>query len=262
MEWRYCEQLVVTRQASQPPFNKGIKISQRFSKLKMAQENEAEPDSVYHVMLMNSQLKGSSGQAAKVRILGTYTSVAKAKDAAHRCLFERGYEREWFSTFETNPEVLEGLTASQGSGLAVYAVATDGTVFRVRISTSPNNLRLTTDNEDGRIPLTLYYVVQINIPYSSDERKPAFDTHIEGTFNTYAEGRKLASSLLLSEEDGLSASSYQEYCEASPTERDCGYGENVIVHAIGEGGENYLVSIIMCQELESVRLAEASFRMS
>lgn len=228
----------------------------------MAQANDTAPEFVYHVILMNSPSKGSARQSEKVRILGTYTSVGKAKDAAHRCLFDCGYEREWFPTFETKPDVLEGLAASQGTGLAVFAVAMDGTVFRVRISTTPNNLLLTTDNEDGRVSLPLYYVVQTNIPYCSHERKPGYDVHVEGLFKTYEEARKFASTVLLREEDGITASSYSEYCEAGPTERDCGYGENVIVHAVGANGENYLVSVLMCQELESVRLAEASFRMS
>ncbi|KAJ5293575.1 hypothetical protein PENANT_c002G07576 [Penicillium antarcticum] len=228
----------------------------------MAQENQVAPEFVYHVILMMSQSKGSSGQNEKIRILGTYTSVGKAKDAAHRSLFESGYERAWFSTFETNPEVLEEFSVCQGVGLALYAIATDGTVFRVRITTSPNTLRLTTDNEDGRIPISLYYVVQTNVPYCTHERKPAHDTNVEGMFKSYAEARKFASTLLLSEEDGITVSSYKDYCEAGPNEKDCEYGDNVIVHAIGESGENYFVSVVMCQELESVRLAEASFRMS
>ncbi|KAJ5771791.1 hypothetical protein N7520_002320 [Penicillium odoratum] len=227
----------------------------------MAQRNQVDAGFVYHVILMTSEIKDIGDQNEKIRILGTYTSIGKAKEAAHRSLFESGYEREWFSRFETDPEVLESLSAIQGVGLAVYAVATDGTVFRVRISTSPNTLRLTTDNEDGRIPTSLYYVLQTNIPYCTHERKPAHDTNVEGMFKSYEEARKFASILLLSEEDGITSSSYQDYCEAGSNERDCEYGDNVVVHAIGENGENYFVSVIMCQELESVRLAEASFKM-
>lgn len=204
----------------------------------------------------------SSGRTEKVQILGTYTSVGKAKNAAHSCLFEKGYEREWFPTFETDPAALEELAASKGMGLALHAIALDGTVFRARISTSLNSLHLTTDNEDGRITTPLYHVVQANVPYCSHERKPAYDTHIQGTFRTYAEARKFASTLLLSEEDGITTSSYQEYIEADPNETDCEYGENVVVHATDANEENYFVSVIACQELESVRLAEASFKMS
>ncbi|KAJ5240706.1 uncharacterized protein N7469_002297 [Penicillium citrinum] len=148
-------------------------------------------------MLMTSQFKGSGGRAEKVRILGTYTSVTKSKDAAHRCLFDAGYEREWFSTFETNPETLEELASHYGTGIVVYAIAVDGTMFRVRISTSPNKLHLTTHNEDGRVPTSLYYVVQTNAPYCSHERRPIYDTHVEGIFKAYDEARKFAKTLLL-----------------------------------------------------------------
>ncbi|KAJ5152551.1 hypothetical protein N7492_009831 [Penicillium capsulatum] len=227
----------------------------------MSHEDRPEPSLIYHVILMTSQSKETSrGQIAKVQVLGTYTSVRKAKNAAHSCLFDGGYEREWFPTFETNPAVLEKLAALKGTGLVLYALALDGTEFRVHISTSPNSLCLTSYNEDGRVSASLYYVVQITVPYCSHERKPVYEANIEGVFKTYAEARKSASTLLLSEEDGITASSYQEYTEADANERDCEYGENVIVHAASENGENYFISVIKCQELESVRLAEASFR--
>lgn len=65
--------------------------------------------------------------------------------------------------------------------------------------------------------------------------------------------------MLLSDEEGITVSSYAEYCEAGPNENDCGYGENVIVHGISDN-KNHLVSVLKCQELESVRLAEVSFK--
>lgn len=229
----------------------------------MSQSNtnatDGAPECVHHLILMNSPSQGSARQSEKVRILGTYMTQKQAKDAAHLSLFDSGYEREWFEAFETRPEVLEELASSQGTGLVVFALAVDGTKFRVRISTTPNNLQLTSDNEDGRVSFPLYYVTETIIPYCSHERIPGYDTHIEGMFKTYAEARKFASTLLLSDEEGITASSYAEYCEAGPNENDCGYGENVIVHAISDN-ENYLVSVLKCQELESVRLAEASFK--
>ncbi|GLI72584.1 hypothetical protein PoHVEF18_000763 [Penicillium ochrochloron] len=223
----------------------------------MTEENQPISDFIYHVLLTTSQSKDPRGQIEKIRVLGTYTSVGKAKDAAHCGLYDRGYERDWFSTFETNPEALEVLASTEGTGLAVYAIATDGTKFRIRICTTPNDLQLTTENEDGRIAIPLYYVVQTNIPYCSHERKPV-GTHIEGQFKSYAEARKFASTLLLSEEDGINTSSYQQYSEAGADETDSDYGQNVVVHAINSNGENFYVSIVTCQELESVRLAEVS----
>jgi hypothetical protein len=46
-------------------------------------------ESIYHVMLMVSPPKASRGQIEKIRVLGTYTSIGKAKDAAHRGLFDK-----------------------------------------------------------------------------------------------------------------------------------------------------------------------------
>ena len=226
----------------------------------MAENTQSIPDSVYHVMLAISQTKAPGGQTEKMRVLGTYTSLRKAKEAAYCSLFNCGYEREWFSTFETSPEALEKLATSEGTGLAVYAVATDGTKFRIRISTSPNSLQLTTGDEDGQVRIPLYYVVQTNVPYCSHERKPTHDTHIEGVFKSYDEARARARTVLLSEENGITSSSYQDYCEAGENERDCDFGENVIVHATGGNEENYFVSVVTGQELESVRLREASLR--
>lgn len=89
---------------------------------------------------MNSPSRGSARNSEKVRILGTYMTPKQPKNAAHLCLFDSGYEREWFRTSETRPEALEELVSSQSTALALFAVAVDGTKFRVRISTTPNNL--------------------------------------------------------------------------------------------------------------------------
>ena len=66
--------------------------------------------------------------------------------------------------------------------------------------------------------------------------------------------------MLLSPENGISKESFAYYCEAGPDESDCGYGENVIVHATSDYGMNYLVIVIKSQELEAVTVAEASMR--
>lgn len=151
----------------------------------MNEQVDTVSESIYHVMLMVSPPKASRGQIEKIRVLGTYTSIGKAKDAAHRGLFDSGYEREWFSTLETKLKALEELAAPEGTGLAVYAVASDGTKFKLRISRSSNELALKTDNEDGRVAIPLYYVVQTNVPYCSHELKPTHDTHIERVFRSY-----------------------------------------------------------------------------
>jgi hypothetical protein len=66
--------------------------------------------------------------------------------------------------------------------------------------------------------------------------------------------------VLLSRQDGVTRESFAEYTEAEPGERDCGYGDNVIVHAASDYGTNYLVSVIKTQELEAVKIAEAAMK--
>lgn len=62
--------------------------------------------------------------------------------------------------------------------------------------------------------------------------------------------------------DGIDTKSYAQYDEAGADQRDCGFGANVIVHAVGVNGENFLVSVVKSQTMESVRLAEAAMRIA
>ena len=203
------------------------------------------PDFLYHVVLITSpsESKDPNATVEQLRIFDSYTTVEKAKEAAYKTLPSLGYEPQLFSKYETNLETLEKLAPTQGIGIAVYAVAADGSILRVRILTTPNDQHLT-GNANGQIPLSLYYVVQTDIQYDNDERRTPNDVNIQAVFENYSDARKFASNTLLSPQDGIYKSSYREYHEAGPKDVDCGYGENVIVHASGNAGENYLVSVI------------------
>lgn len=142
----------------------------------------------------------------------------------------------------------------------VFAIAPDRTEFSICIATTSNDYHLTSDNDDHRVSIPLYYVVQANVEYGREEGSILRDINIQGTFKTYDEARKTAERILLSEEDGITKDSYTEYDEAAPNENDCGYGENVILHAISDYGMNYLISVIKNEELESERLAEAAMK--
>jgi hypothetical protein len=60
-----------------------------YPKLNMIAQDNTVSEFIYHVMLMVSPPKASRGQIEKIRVLGTYTSIGKAKDAAHRGLFDK-----------------------------------------------------------------------------------------------------------------------------------------------------------------------------
>lgn len=219
-----------------------------------------EGENLYHVIFTTSHIsKDVNAEVEKVRVCGTYTTLPAAKAAAHRTLFEAGYEREWFVDYETNEQEFIAHHVKRRTGLCVLAKAPDGTIFRVSVATTPNNLKLEGD-DDHKVHQVLYHVVQTNVLYTEDDTGEARETNVEGSFTSYEEARKYASQVLLAPEDGVTKESFEQYDEAGPDEKDCGYGENVVVHAVGANGENYLVSVLKAQDLESVRLAEAAMR--
>jgi hypothetical protein len=215
------------------------------------------------MILLTSHIpRDPNSEIEKIRIPGTYHSLAAAKAAAYSCLFDAGYEKQWFSQYEVDPAVLETYSIYQGIGLVVLAVAPDGTTFRVCVDTTPNIGHLTTDSEDGRIATDLYYVVQTNVEYADGDEGQRRYINIEGAFMTYDKAQSYARRVLLSQDDGITKESFATYDEAGDNERDCGFGENVLIHAVGINGENYLISVIKGEELESVKLAEATVRIS
>lgn len=221
-------------------------------------DSAVAPENVYHIVLTSSHFKKDVNSTVQgVRVCGSYTSLPAAKDAAHRALFDAGYEREWFTNFESQHGSDD---ISQQKGVVVQAVGPDGEIFTVSIDITPNLFHLQA-NDEGKIASPLYHVVQTVVYYIDDSSGQKRDTSIQGSFLTYDEARKAALSVLLSEEDGVGKDSYAEYDEAAPDELDCGYGENVIVHAAGQTGDNFLVSVLKSHELESVRIMDAARNM-
>jgi len=228
----------------------------------MAASNTQNVENLYHIIFTSShlaKLADVNDLVEKVRVCGTYTALIAAKNAAHRVLFDAGYEKEWFTEYDTKEADFLAHGIKRSAGLAVLAKASDGTIFRVSIATTPN-VQAFEDDEDHKIHKPLYHVVQTNVLYNEDDSGEARETNIEGSFLAYEQARKFAGEVLLDSECGVKKESFAEYCEAGPDETDCGYGENVVVHAVGQNGENILVSVLRGQEMESVRLAEAAMR--
>ena len=217
-----------------------------------------ESESLFHVVLTSSHFKTDvNSDVQAVRVCGTYTSLPAAKSFAHRCLFDAGYEQEWFTDFRTQHG---GELLDHKNGAIVRATGPGGEVFTVNIDTNSNLFALKA-NDAGRIDSPLYHVVRTIVHYYDDESGQTRETDIQASFISYDEARKFALSSLINEEDGVGKDSYPEYEEAGPGELDCGYGENVVVHAVGQNGENFLVSVLKSQEMESTRVMEAAMRM-
>jgi hypothetical protein len=78
--------------------------------------SKAEPENLYHIILTTSHIqRDPNSEIEKIRIPGTYRSLAAGKVAAHSCLFDAGYERRWFSQYEVDPAVLEGTESTNAS---------------------------------------------------------------------------------------------------------------------------------------------------
>lgn len=218
-----------------------------------------ESDSLFHVVLTTSHLeKDVNCKVEGVRICGTFDSLPAAKALAHRCLFDQGYEQEWFTTFKTQHDAQ---VIDHKEDKIVEATGPAGEVFTVTVSTIPNSFQFVSTTDTKRITMALYHVVQSIIHYDVDEGGQNRETTIQGSYTTYKQARKVAHGLLLRSEEGIDRDIYGQYEEAAPGELDCGYGENVIVHAVGENGSNYLVSILKGEELEAERVSEAASAM-
>ncbi|RMD41338.1 hypothetical protein DV735_g3777, partial [Chaetothyriales sp. CBS 134920] len=219
------------------------------------------PKELYHIFLITSNLsKNPTNAVEKVRITGTYVTAKAAKAAAHQVVYDAGYELEMFKAYDVDHAKIESDMAKaheDSHGLVVHATAQDGTEFRVYVHATPNTLQLSTDEENGRVRADLFYVVQTEVDYNGDDVKLRRHS-IEGVFTKYLDARKAALTTLL---DKKTKDSFAAWDEAGETETDCGYGENVLVHAVGQDGSNFLVSLIKGQVMESVRLAEAAMRM-
>ncbi|PYH95695.1 hypothetical protein BO71DRAFT_440115 [Aspergillus ellipticus CBS 707.79] len=205
-------------------------------------------DQLYHLILLTSATSKDPHphhhRISRTRILGTYISLHTAQAAAHSCLFDAGYARDFFTRYETDasPEPSQKSDGQgQGQGLAVFAQAADGTTFRVYVQTTSNSLPQLQQHSawevlgDGRVPVYLYYVVQSTVTGDN------WGVNVLALFLTYQAAREYAEWVLLSGKDRIMKESYVDYVLAVPGERASEFeGDgDVVVHATGLQGEEF-----------------------
>jgi hypothetical protein len=218
-----------------------------------------DSEALYHILLTISNIKHDpTSEIQKVRVCGTYVYLDRAKAEAHRVLFEAGYEKEWFTAFDARRS--DDPKWSHADGIIVYAVAPEGEIFTVSIVTTANvaNWKCA---EDGRIEKPLFHLLQTVIFYDKDVSGESRETNVLSSHETYEGARIAAQTALLSVEDGITSkgSQWAEYDSLPLKERDWEFGENVVVHAVGQGGENVILSVVEAQESNTVRM-EAAMR--
>lgn len=128
------------------------------------QEENGVEEFLYHVKrTIIDYADDKSGATRTTDILGTFTDLAAAKQAAHSALASEGYIRDDFEVFEkkdeTDPEEWK-----HGDGCLVYAKAPRGQEFDVRIDTKPNVLKFK-GNASGEVEGNLHYGKHSRYPH-------------------------------------------------------------------------------------------------
>ncbi|KAF2493851.1 hypothetical protein BU16DRAFT_528056 [Lophium mytilinum] len=193
---------------------------------------------LYHIKRTVNDIKNDpTGATQNVAIRGTYTDLAAAKAAAKTALTDEGYEKGNFEVYDVKDGSGEW---KHPDGLQVFAQVTDGENVTVAIETTPNDTELV-GNADGKVEGPLYHILQTTIHYNLDRGGGKRETSIEGTYKGREEASKKAATTLLDED--VKKTDFAEYDESSEKE-DWAYGEDVLVHAVAVGGENYLVAVV------------------
>jgi len=115
---------------------------------------------LYHVKrtLIDPAAK-KSGIPRTVDILGTYTNLGAAKQAASTALLDEGYTKGDFELYE---EYDSDENPIHGSGVRVYAKSLAGSEFEVSLDTKYNELGLRSD-DSGEVKGILYYGMFVSV---------------------------------------------------------------------------------------------------
>jgi hypothetical protein len=202
------------------------------------------PEFLYHTYLKVDEHGVETKEVIpRFYVLGTHATVESAKNSAATVIPKLGYEESDFDIYEERPKV--GGEWKHGDGVVVYAKAPAGQEFFVGIDTKLNSGDLPA-KEDGSLVLPqgvdhLHYVLQTVIEYRGDDQ--AATTEIQGSYVKRTVALEGAKSCLL--DSDITEGDFAEYDARDDLgERDdWPYGEDVLVHAVANSGENYLVSV-------------------
>jgi len=202
------------------------------------------PELLFHTVLTVIDFHvDPSGATQSVYVLGTHTTLESAKAFTLKALEELNYEPDDFDEFETHTP---GKEWTHGDGILVYAKAPAGQVFKVGLDTKLNTENLPEDPAKHTPVLprgheNLHYVLQTTIDYKKYRIGAYQTTEIEGCYVKRADAVAAARDAL----SGIDRSTFLQYDERDKGEEEgeWPFGDDVIVHAVAETGENYSVSV-------------------
>lgn len=196
-------------------------------------------DNIYVVKRTYVDLKDPAEPAFHVALPATFSDLSSAKTFAKQVLRSEGYDTEFFRVYDVN----DGTSAwKHDNGIIVFGEGPNGEEFQVAIDTVYNATQLDSEVKGGRVPKPLWHVLQTKIDYDNDRSGAKRESVVEATYASKEAAMSTAYRVLI---DGdVSKKSFVEYDEyKGPGEGP--FGAEVLVHAVEEGGQNLLVSVVV-----------------
>jgi len=194
-------------------------------------------ESLYVVKRTFVDPKNPAEPTFNVALPATFTDLKAAKNEARATLIKEGYDPDFFSEYDVNDNSKEW---KHGDGVVVYAQGPADELFKVEINTVPKSFEPQADST-GRVQTPLYHVLQTIIEYDSDRSGSQRYSIVEGTYTSseiaQEEGLRVLLDGNVTKEDFVE---YNEYLDGA----EGPFGADVIIHAVKEGGQNVLVSVI------------------
>ncbi|KAF1952587.1 hypothetical protein CC80DRAFT_495356 [Byssothecium circinans] len=197
----------------------------------------SQQDSFYIVKRTFFDPKNPAEPTFNVTLPATFTDLRAAKAEAKSLPSKEGYDIDLFIQYDVKDDAPDW---KYGDGVIVYAKGPSGEVFKVEIDTVPNSLGLEAD-ASGKIQEPLFHVLQTIIDYNDDRSGSERYSIVEGTYATRERAHGQALRVLLDADTAKKDFvEYDEYADGS----EGPFGADVIVHAVKEGGQNVLVSVV------------------
>lgn len=207
--------------------------------------NPTVPEDLFHTTLtVVDYHTDTSGSTRDVHVLGTHTNLAAAKAFALMALKLLGYDAEDFAEYTTRVETAPE-EWTHGDGVMVYAKAPKGQEFLIGLDTKPNTESLPAVPLGDTLLLPaghdhLHYVLHNRTDYNQDKSGAYQTTEIQGCY--VRRDQALAAAKEVLREARQEFAQYDEREEEEP-EAEWPFGEDVIVHAVAQTGENYTVAV-------------------
>ncbi len=180
-----------------------------------------------------------SPPSIRTEICGTYTDLDSAQKSGRRRLDDEGLSRSSLTEFAEN-DLSSGVPSTSwpyGENVLVHA-RKDNETHEVEIETTPNSLGVRSKPGDGRVQDNLFYVLR-----TIRDSGGSVNTEIRGIHLSKQAAVAAARYELVSGEH--KEQWYKEYKEevgiASSEEE--AEGAQVVVRALGPGGEQYIISV-------------------